>query len=100
MNVQCPNCGGYKVKIQNQGRGCLLTYTAFLAWIPGLLGLAMFAAYLLFARNSSEGPMTLVMGTIFLAVAIGPLVLQSLLRNKDLLECEICGNKWDTSSIK
>ena len=91
--AQCPNCGGYKTEVQDQGAGCGLTWLIFGGWILAAGGL-FFMTFAGSSRSFLETIGNFLMGAIMMAAGIGPYVLAVINTKPYLLECKLCGRKW------
>jgi hypothetical protein len=92
--VQCPNCGGFRVSMQDQGWSGVLIFTIFLGGWWGLLGCG---ALLLTLEDIVD---TIQSGMFFAAllgllIGWGPIILVSSRRKPYLLKCDLCGKEWD-----
>ncbi len=96
--VQCPNCGGYKVGYQYPGDDGCMTWTFLLAGVGGLFS-CIFLTLLVIFEGIDLGNLAIAafMGAGgALVLLIGIAALQP--RHTHLLECHLCGYKWDTRS--
>ncbi len=98
--VQCPNCGGYKIKVRDQGTGCALLWLIFGGWLFAAGGLFLAAfAFEGYGKTFLAGLGQCIGGILLIALGIGPLIFARLATNANLLECELCGNKWDNRTV-
>ncbi len=97
MNVQCPNCGGYRTRIGGR-RGCLLDLfrTAGLLLIGlGILFVPIGCVFMLLAAHSHHlaGLQQLLPALLMAALGALPLMLARI-GSRHTWYCQICGYGW------
>ena len=94
--VQCPNCGGYKVGYQYEGdRGCASFVLLFGVPLVLMGGLAFGLGHHLEGLAAALG--AIVIGALLISVIAAAVWLDQP-KQTHLRKCILCGYEWDTRS--